>query len=190
MKLVLATKNAGKVREMRAILAGKFDEIVTAEEMGVKDEVEETGQTFLDNARIKARAIARLTGCAALADDSGLCVDALNGAPGVYSARFAGEHGNDRKNNEKLLALLEGKDQRSAHYACSMALCLPDGKEIVAVGEWHGEIAKTPAGDNGFGYDPYFYLPDLECTAAELSAEEKNRISHRARAITALLEQL
>ena len=182
MKLILASNNAHKLEEIRAILGGEFEEILSLREAGIVHETVEDGQTFLENAEKKAREIAELTGCCALADDSGLCVDALDGAPGIYSARFAGVHGDDVANNRLLLEKLEGVENRAAHFTCAMALVRPDGSVLRAEGYFYGQIAHEEAGVNGFGYDPLFYLPERGCTSAQLSPEEKNAISHRARA--------
>lgn len=190
MKLILASNNAHKLAEIREILGGCFEEIRTLREAGIVHETVEDGETFLDNARKKAREIAEISGCCALADDSGLCVDALGGAPGVYSARFAGEHGDDEANNVLLLEKLQGVENRAAHFTCAVVLAYPDGRELSAEGYFYGEIAHAPAGENGFGYDPLFFLPAYGCTSAQLSPEEKNRISHRGNALRALLEKL
>lgn len=190
MKLIIASGNAGKIREIRAILGEKFEEILSIKEAGIDHETIEDGDTFLANAQKKAREIAEISGCAALADDSGICVDALDGAPGIYSARFCGHHGDDEANNRLLVEKLQGVEDRGAHYTCAMCLSFPDGKEICSEGYLYGEIIDTPKGDGGFGYDPYFYLPQYGCTAAELSAEKKNQISHRAEALQKLLFQL
>ena len=190
MKLILASNNAHKLAEIKEILGGHFEEILTLREAGIEHETVEDGETFLDNARKKAREIAALSGCCALADDSGLCVDALGGAPGVYSARFAGEHGNDGANNALLLEKLRGEENRAAHVTCAVVLAYPDGRELSAEGYFYGQIAHAPAGENGFGYDPLFYLPERGCTTAQISPEEKNAISHRANALHALLRKL
>lgn len=190
MKLVIASGNQGKLREIRAILGDKFEQIVSMKEEGIDHETVEDQDSFLGNAQKKAREISEISGCAALADDSGICVDALNGAPGVYSARFCGRHGDDEANNRLLVEKLQGEPNRSAHYACAVSIAFPDGSEKHALGELKGEIVDTPRGNGGFGYDPYFYLPEYQCTAAELSPEEKNRISHRAKALEDLLKQL
>ena len=190
MKLILASNNAHKLAEIREILGGCFEEIRTLREAGIVHETVEDGETFLDNARKKAREIAEISGCCALADDSGLCVDALGGAPGVYSARFAGEHGDDEANNALLLEKLQGVENRAAHFTCAVVLAYPDGRELSAEGYFYGEIAHAPAGENGFGYDPLFFLPAYGCTSAQLSPEEKNRISHRGKALRALLGKL
>ena len=190
MKLIIASGNAGKLREIRAILGEKFAEIYSMKEAGIDHETVEDGNTFMENALKKAREMAQISGSAALADDSGICVDALGGAPGVYSARFCGKHGDDEANNRLLVEKMRSQADRRAHYACSVALVFPDGREVCAEGKLYGEIVDIPKGEGGFGYDPYFYLPDYGCTAAELSAEEKNKISHRAVALQALLRQL
>lgn len=190
MKLILASNNAHKLREIKEILGDRFDEILTLREAGIEHETVEDGETFLENARKKAREIAEISGCCALADDSGICVDALGGAPGIYSARFAGEHGDDEANNALLLEKLQGAEDRSAHFTCVVVMAWPDGRELSAEGRLYGEIAFEPAGDGGFGYDPIFYLPDRGCTDAQLPPGEKNRISHRGKALRALLEKL
>ncbi len=190
MKLIIASSNEGKLREIRAILKGKFDPILSMKEAGIQHETVEDGKTFLENAWKKASEIAQISGCAALADDSGLCVDALHGAPGVYSARFCGRHGDDEANNRLLVEKLQGVENRRAHYDCAVSLVFPDGKELHAQGRLSGFIVDDPRGNGGFGYDPYFYLEEYGCTAAEISAEEKNRVSHRAKALQGLLEQL
>ena len=190
MKLILASNNEHKLVEIRAILGGEFDEILSLREAGIAHETVEDGSTFLENAEKKAREIMEISGCCALADDSGLCVDALGGAPGIYSARYAGEHGDDKANNRKLLRDLEGVEDRRAHFACAMVLVRPDGSVVRAEGRMDGVIAFAEAGSNGFGYDPLFYLPQRGCTNAQLSPEEKNAISHRANALHALVELL
>lgn len=193
MRLVLASGNPGKLREMRALLAPLGYEVVAQAELGVA-EAEEPHDTFVENALAKARHASRASGLPALADDSGLCVDALGGAPGVHSAYFAGREGGreerDARNNAKLLASLD--DERKAHYRCVMAFVrrAEDPEPLVAEGAWHGEIARAPRGANGFGYDPLFLVPERGVTAAELADEEKNRLSHRARAAARLVELL
>jgi len=193
MKLVLASGNPGKLREIDALLAPLAIEVIPQSRLGIA-EAEEPHDSFLDNALAKARHASRASGLAALADDSGLCVDALGGAPGVHSAYYAGREGSreerDARNNRKLLASLG--DDRKAHYACVMALMRSedDPQPLVAEGIWRGEIARAPRGANGFGYDPLFLLPGRNLTAAELTAEEKNRISHRGLAAARLLELL
>jgi len=193
VKLVLASNNPGKLREMRALLAPLGYEVIAQAELGI-EEAEEPHDTFVENALAKARHASRASGLAALADDSGLCVDALGGAPGVHSAYFAGREGDrttrDARNNAKLLASL-GAD-RKAHYRCVMAFVrrADDPEPLVAEGRWDGEIARAPRGANGFGYDPLFLVPGHGVTAAELADEEKNRLSHRARAAARLVELL
>jgi XTP/dITP diphosphohydrolase len=190
-RIVLASGNPGKVREISALLAALAIEVVPQTELGV-GEAEEPHDTFLENALAKARHASRATGLPALADDSGLSVEALGGAPGVHSAYYAGHEGDretrDARNNMKLLAAL--KDDRRAHYTCVMVFLEDIEKPpLVAEGHWHGEIARAPRGTNGFGYDPLFLLPGGK-TAAELDAAEKNRISHRGIALAKLLELL
>ncbi len=190
MKLIIASNNAHKLIEIKAILGGAFEEILSLREAGIEHETVEDGNSFTENAIKKAREIMEISGCCALADDSGLCVDALGGAPGIYSARFAGEHGNDAANRRKLLEEMEGIAARAAHFTCAMALARPDGEILTAEGYVFGEIATEEAGENGFGYDPLFYLPELGCTMAQLPPEKKNAISHRHNALQAMLEKL
>ena len=190
MKLILASNNAHKLGEIRAILGGEFEEILSLRQAGIDHETVEDGQTFLENAEKKAREIMELSGCCALADDSGLCVDALDGAPGIYSARFCGRHGDDAANNRLLLEKLQGREDRGAHYVCAIALARPDGSLVEAEGYLYGQIAHEEVGSYGFGYDPLFYLPDYGCTGAQIPPEEKNRISHRAQALHRLVEKL
>ena len=188
---VVASGNAGKLREIGEILAPLAIEAMPQGAFGVS-EAEEPHQTFVENALAKARHAARHTGLPALADDSGLCVAALGGEPGVHSARFAGEPKDDARNNALLVERLQGVADRSAHYACVMVLVrrADDPEPIIADGRWHGEIIDTPRGAGGFGYDPYFLVPSFGRTAAELGAAEKNAISHRGRALRRLLELL
>lgn len=190
MKLIIASNNAHKLVEIKAILGSVFEEIVSLREAGIDHDTVEDGTTFMENAIKKAREIAEISGCCALADDSGICVDALDGAPGIYSARFSGIHGDDKANNRLLLEKLEGKDNRKAHYTCAIALVRPDGSTVTAEGYLHGEIGFEEKGENGFGYDPLFILPERGCTTAQISAEQKNAISHRAVALKELLEKL
>ncbi|HKL94294.1 MAG TPA: XTP/dITP diphosphatase [Clostridia bacterium] len=190
MKLVLATNNKNKLREIQSILGQKFDEIVTLKDLNLDIEVEETGTTFLENAMLKANEICKITGLPALADDSGLSVDALDGAPGVYSARYAGLQHNDVDNNAKLLDALKNETNRKAHFTSAVVLCFPDGKSLSAEGYAEGEILKELRGDNGFGYDPLFYSFELKKTFAQATALEKNAISHRAQALQKLLDKL
>lgn len=190
MKLILATNNLHKVHEIRAILGDVFEEIVTLREAGIVHETVEDGETFLENARKKADEIAAIAGLPALADDSGLCVDALGGAPGVYSARFAGDHGNDAANNALLLEKMKGEKNRAAHYASAVVISFPGGVRKEALGIWEGEILEAPRGESGFGYDPVFRPLGETRSVAEMPAEEKNADSHRARALAALLAEL
>lgn len=190
-KLVIASANPGKLREIQAILASLKIVVVTQSELGVA-EAAEPHATFLENALAKARHASSLSGLPVLADDSGICVDALDGEPGVHSARYAGEPKSDERNNEKLIRELRNQQNRSAHYYCVMALMRHgnDPEPMIAEGAWHGEIILDPRGANGFGYDPYFYLPSLRKTSAELDPEHKNRISHRALALAQLVQKL
>ena len=160
MQLIIATNNAHKLTEIRQILGGRFSSIVSLREAGIDHETVEDGTTFMQNAEKKAREIAQISGCCALADDSGLCVDALDGAPGVYSARFCGVHGNDLENDRLLLERLQDEPHRGAHFTCAVALVRPDGSALRAEGRVYGLIAREMTGENGFGYDPLFYLPD------------------------------
>lgn len=190
-RLILATRNAGKITELRAILAeaGLAHELVGAQEYPDVPDVKETGVTFAENALLKAHALAQATGLPAVADDSGLCVDVLHGAPGIFSARWAGKHGDDRANLELLLAQLSdiADEHRGAHFACAAALALPDGRERVVEGQLRGVLRHAPVGTNGFGYDPILQPEGETRTCAELSAEEKNAISHRGKAFRAVV---
>ena len=192
-KIVLASNNPGKVREIGQLLAGLDIEVVPQSDFNIP-EVEETGLTFVENAIIKARHAAQLSQLPALADDSGIEVDALNGAPGIYSARFSGVGASDTQNLEKLLGELKALDNppRSARFQCLMVLMkhADDPTPLICQGTWEGEIIDTPKGDNGFGYDPIFYVPSEKCTSAQLPAEKKNTLSHRGKALSALLNQL
>jgi len=190
-KVVIASNNAGKLREIARILEPLEFEAVPQSAFGVP-ECPEPHVTFVENCIAKARHAAAHTGLPALADDSGICVDALNGAPGVYSARYAGEPKSDERNNQKLIEALQGEPNRRAHYYCVMVYVgyADDPQPIIAEGAWHGEIIDTPRGDGGFGYDPYFLLPEFGQTGAELSMEVKNGISHRGQALRALAEKL
>ena len=192
MKLVIASNNAHKLTEIKAILGGLFEEIVSMREAGIDHETVEDGSTFMENAEKKAREIAEISGCCAIADDSGICVDALDGAPGIFSARFSGTHGDDAANNRLLLEKLKDtpEAERGAHYTCAIALARPDGSIVKAEGYLYGRIGYEEIGTNGFGYDPLFILPEYNCTTAQLSPEEKNRISHRANALHELLKLL
>lgn len=189
--LVVATGNKHKLQEIQAIF--KDVRVVSAREAGYLGDPEETGATFEENAIIKARAAAAALNLPALADDSGLCVAALGGAPGIYSARYAGGHGDDKKNREKLLAELGDEKNRAAYFRSAAALCFPQsmgGKTVTATGDTHGRILTREEGENGFGYDCLFYSDDLCKSFGVASAEEKNAVSHRFRALTALKEKL
>ena len=186
-KLVVASGNAHKIREISEIFTDF--EVVSQKDMGFDEDVEETGVTFAENALIKARAAAKALGCVAIADDSGLCVDALGGAPGVYSARYSGSHGDDRANRVLLLKNLEGETNRRAHFTSAIALAYPDGKEIVAEGYTYGTILHEETGLGGFGYDCLFFSEDLQKSFGEATAAEKNGVSHRFRGLQALLAQ-
>ena len=186
MKIIAATQNKGKIREIKSIFSDF--EIISMKEAGFDIEIEENGKTFEENALIKARAIAKLSSLPVLADDSGLCVDALDGRPGIYSARYAGEGATDEQRWEKLLKELENISNRSAKFVSNVAFVTPEGKEYTACGEVLGDIGFEPIGNNGFGYDPLFISKELGKTFAEASQEEKNSISHRKRALTKLYQ--
>jgi len=192
-RLVIATGNAGKLREFRCLLAGLPFELTNSAELGLPAP-DETGVTFLANALLKARHAAVLSGSAAIADDSGLEVDALSGAPGIYSARYAGLGADDAANNAKLIGALAGlpQEQRRARYRCALVFVenAADARPLIAEADWQGFILDTPRGGGGFGYDPYFWLPDLGKTAAELPPAEKNRLSHRGKALRTLRDRL
>ena len=185
MKFVLASSNKNKIKELKAILGNVMAdaEIITIKEAGIDDDIVEDGDTFAENALIKAR-VAASTGMIGIADDSGLTVEVLGGEPGIYSARYAGEHGNDEKNNAKLLENMKGAENRRAAFVCNIACVFPDGSEpIVAEGKIEGEILEAPRGEGGFGYDPLFWSPQLQKTLAEATPEEKNSVSHRSNAL-------
>lgn len=191
-RLILATRNNGKIVELRSILAdaGLPHELVGADAYPEVPDVRETGVTFAENALLKAHALAQATGLPAVADDSGLCVDVLGGAPGIFSARWAGKHGDDQANLDLLLAQLGDIDEdrhRTAHFACAAALALPDGTEQVVEGQLRGVLRHAPAGSGGFGYDPILQVEGDTRTCAELTADEKNAISHRGKAFRALV---
>lgn len=190
-RIVLASNNAAKLREMSTVLHGSGWDLVAQRELGVAA-TDEPHPTFVENALAKARHASAFTGMPALADDSGLCVEALSGAPGIFSARFAGESANDQSNNAELLRRLARVTDRQAHYTCVLvAVRTPDDAEpLIVDARWYGEIARAPRGEGGFGYDPLFYLSDLGVTAAELDLEHKNRISHRSLALQALVQKL
>jgi XTP/dITP diphosphohydrolase len=191
MKIVLASGNRGKLAELAELLAPLGIEVESQSSFGIAAAPEERA-TFIENAIDKARHVALHSGLPALADDSGLVVPALGGAPGIRSARYAGQHADDTANNAKLVAALAATDKPRAHYYCALVFLRhsEDPAPLIATARWHGEILTAPRGTSGFGYDPLFYLPELGCTAAELEPAEKNRMSHRGQAMAALLEQL
>ncbi|MBQ8295399.1 MAG: RdgB/HAM1 family non-canonical purine NTP pyrophosphatase [Clostridia bacterium] len=186
--LVIASGNKNKLREIAEIFTEY--QVVSQKEMGFDEDVAETGKTFAENALIKARAATKVLGCMVIGDDSGLCVDALNGAPGVYSARYCGRHGCDAENRALLLKNMEGIENRAAHFTCAMALVYPDGREVVVEGRTYGKILKEELGDGGFGYDSLFESDDLHKSFGVATAEEKNAVSHRFRALQALRGKL
>ena len=190
MKLVLASKNEKKLKEMNEILSGMEVEVCLQADVGIDVDVEETGTTFEENSLLKAKAVMEASGLPAIADDSGLCVDALNGAPGVYSARYGGEGLDDAGRYRLLLASMPAGQPRTAKFVSVITCCFPDGGVLTARGECPGTIAFAPMGEGGFGYDPVFFLPKLKKTFAQLSAEEKNAISHRGRALEAFQAKL
>lgn len=188
-KLVVASNNKGKLKEIKEILKGKY-EVVSMGEMGYNEDIVEDGETFYDNALIKAKTVSLALGCDALADDSGLCVDALGGAPGVYSARYAGGHGDDKANRDLLLKNLEGEENRKAKFVSSIVLVKADGSIVQGLGETHGVIGFKEEGTNGFGYDCIFISDDLGVSFGLASDEEKNKVSHRYRGLIDLLSHL
>ena len=193
MKLIIASNNKHKIKEIKAILASRFEEILSMREAGIDHETVEDGKTFMENAMKKARELCELSGEACLADDSGISVDALGGAPGIYSARFAsmdGGNADDEANNDLLLEKLKGKTDRRAHYTSAMAIAYPDGSEVTAEGYMYGEILTERHGTGGFGYDPLFRPDGYTVSVGEITDEEKNRISHRHNALEALLKKL
>ena len=190
MKFVLATHNPGKLREMSAILGELGVEVVSPADVGITVDVEETGTTFAENAMLKAKAICAAAGLPAIADDSGLCVDALNGGPGVYSARYGGEGLDDKGRYMLLLNSMRGQTTRKAHFACAIACAFPNGDELTAQGQCDGAIAFAPMGEGGFGYDPVFLVPEKGKTFGQLTAEEKSAISHRGKALQDFSEKL
>ncbi|MBR3402209.1 MAG: XTP/dITP diphosphatase [Parasporobacterium sp.] len=185
MQIIMATSNMDKVKEIRQILEGTEFQILSLKEAGLKLDIEETGSTFDENAAIKAEAVRDLTGQLAIADDSGLVIDYLDGAPGIYSSRFMGEDTPYPEKNRAILKKLENaaEEERSARFVCSMAIAWPDGHTDICRGVMEGRIAYEIAGEGGFGYDPIFYLPERGCTSAQLTAQEKNAISHRGKAL-------
>ena len=190
-KLVIASNNQGKLREIKALLAPLSIEVIPQSVFNA-GEIDEPHGTFVENALAKARHASRCSGLPALADDSGICVSALNGAPGVNSARYAGEPKSDDRNNLKLVEALKNKSDRRAYYYCVIVLVrhADDPQPIIVDGSWHGEIIDQPRGDDGFGYDPYFFVPEFGKTSAELTAEQKNKVSHRGQALAHLVEIL
>lgn len=190
MKFVLATHNPGKLKEMSAILGQFGVEVVMPADLGITVDVEETGETFAENALLKAKAICDAAGLPAIADDSGLCVDALNGGPGVYSARYGGEELDDRGRYLLLLNSMRGVPSRAAHYTCAVACAFPDGNILTAEGRCDGAIAYAPIGQSGFGYDPVFLVPEKAKTFGQMTSEEKETISHRGKALREFAEKL
>ncbi|MBO4376783.1 MAG: XTP/dITP diphosphatase [Lachnospiraceae bacterium] len=195
MRIIFATGNAHKMREIREILAGDDTEILSMKEAGIEADIVEDGKTFAENAMIKAKGIAKLikdNDTIVIADDSGLVIDALNGEPGVYSARYMGEDTSYRIKNKNLIDRLEGvpEGKRSARFVCAMAACFPDGTSKVVEGKIEGRIGYEERGENGFGYDPIFYLPDKDVSTAELSPEDKNAISHRGNALRLMKQEV
>lgn len=190
-RIVVASNNAGKLKEFQQLLCPLGLEFIPQGQLNVP-EAEEPHVTFVENALAKARHASRITGLPALADDSGLCVEALQGAPGVLSARFAGEPKSDERNNQKLLASLQGQTERRAHFYCVLVLVrhADDPQPLIAEGEWHGEIVDDARGEGGFGYDPLFWVPQHGCTSAQLDSALKNQLSHRGQAMAVLLQRL
>jgi XTP/dITP diphosphohydrolase len=190
-KLVLASNNAGKVKEFQALLAPLNFEVIPQGALGIPS-AQEPHYTFIENALAKARHASSASGLPALADDSGICANALDGRPGVHSARYAGENANDLANNQKLISELSNQSDRSAHYVCALALVssADDSNPLIVEASWHGVIIDEAKGINGFGYDPHFFLPELNLTAAELDPTQKNLISHRGQALRELISQL
>lgn len=191
-RLIVATKNRGKLKEFAELLAHLPYDIVSMADAGIEDNIEENGTTFEENALIKAKSVWKATGDTVIADDSGLEVDYLNGAPGVYSARYAGEGATDDDKNRKLLRALEGvpADKRTARFVCAIAVIFPDGRNFTVRGTCEGYIAAEPAGNNGFGYDPLLYVPEIGMTIAQMESSLKNNISHRGNAIRKMVEML
>lgn len=186
--IVVASGNKSKIREIQEIFQG-FN-VISMQEAGFEGDIEENGATFSENAVIKARTVSEKLGCIALADDSGLCLYALRGAPGIYSARFCGRHGDDKANNELLLKKLADETDRRGYFESAVALCYPDGKTVTASGRTYGVILAAEQGSNGFGYDPLFFSTEIDKCFGVASAEEKNAISHRGRALRSLAEKL
>lgn len=191
-KIIFATGNEGKMREVRMILGDMGIQVISMKEAGVTAEADENGTTFEENAIIKAKEIMEKTGEIVLADDSGLEVDALGGEPGIYSARYMGYDTSYHIKNNSLIERLEGKtgEERSARFVCAIAACFPDGRVLTTRGTMEGQIGYEEKGENGFGYDPVFYLPEYQCYSAELPLEEKNKLSHRGKALRLMKEAL
>ncbi|HOQ38236.1 MAG TPA: XTP/dITP diphosphatase [Acetivibrio sp.] len=191
-KFVIASKNKGKIKEIEEILKGLPFEVVSMEEVGITEDIEEDGNTFEENALIKARRVHAVSGEMVMADDSGLEVDFLNGAPGIFSSRFAGEGASDKDRNDKLLSILEGVpfEQRKARFVCVIAVILPGGEEFTVRGTFEGYIDFEPKGDNGFGYDPLFFVPEYNMTSAQMEPSKKHEISHRGKALKLMVEEL
>ena len=191
-KIIFATGNQDKMREIHEILADMDVEVVSMKEAGIHADIVENGSTFEENAVIKAKEIMEKTGALVLADDSGLEVDALNGEPGIYSARYMGHETSYHIKNNSLIERLEGKtgEERSARFVCAIAACFPDGRVLTTRGTMEGQIGYEEKGENGFGYDPVFYLPEYQCYSAELPLEEKNKLSHRGKALRLMKEAL
>jgi len=190
MTFILASNNSGKLKEMREMLSALGCDVISQKEAGLTLEVEETGTTFEENAFLKAEAACKMSGLPAIADDSGLCVDALGGEPGIYSARYAGEDKSDEDRNLYLLDKMKNEKNRRARFVSAVAVVFPNGDRISTLGECHGELLYAPRGENGFGYDPLFYMEEYKMTTAEMEPELKNKISHRGRAIALLGEKL
>ena len=189
VRFVLASNNKGKLKEMREILSELGIEVMSQKEAGIASEPEENGTTFEENAIIKARAAMEASGLPAIADDSGIAVDALNGEPGIYSARY-GDCGSDEERVEYLLKNMENEEHRAAKFVSSIAVAFPGGDVLTTIGECHGELTYAPVGENGFGYDPVFYMEQFGRTLAQVTPEEKNSVSHRGRALRAMKEKL
>ncbi len=189
-KLIIATNNQGKVREIKAILSGFYDEILSLKDAGIVADVVEDGDSFHANARKKAVEISEMVEGDVLADDSGLCVEALGGAPGIYSARYSGEDANDQKNNEKLLAMVKDQENRRAWFVCALVLANGGQEKLYVEERAQGRIIDEPKGENGFGYDPLFFVEEYGQTFAEIPAEIKNKISHRAKALQMLKKEV
>ena len=189
-RLIIATNNQGKVKEIKAILGDFYEEILSLKDAGIVHDVVEDGTSFHENARKKAVEISKMVEGDVLADDSGLCVDALDGAPGIYSARFSGEGATDEKNNQKLLEDLTGKQDRTARFVCALVLANAGKEKLYVEASAEGEILEEARGENGFGYDPLFYVAEYDQTFAEIPAEVKNKISHRAKALQLLKKEV